>query len=106
MPKKFALLGPYGYGSLGDAALLEAMLQNIRKQYPDAQITGIALNPQDTERWHKIPAYPMTECQIATGGVPIKWCCRAIQCADSPIGCAITPTAVAQVGTCTLPFAA
>ncbi|MCX6050513.1 MAG: polysaccharide pyruvyl transferase family protein [Chloroflexi bacterium] len=59
-PKKIAMLGPYGYGSLGDAAILEAMIQNIRKQYPDAQISAIALNPSDTELWHKIPAYPMT----------------------------------------------
>lgn len=59
-PKKIGLLGPYGYGSLGDAAILEAMIQNIRKQYPDAQIRAIALNPKDTELWHKIPAYPMT----------------------------------------------
>ncbi len=58
--QKIALLGPYGYGSLGDAAILEAMLQNVRKQYPDAQISAIALNPKDTELWHKIPAYPMT----------------------------------------------
>jgi len=58
--KKIGLLGPYGYGSLGDAAILEAMIQNVRKQYPDAQISAIALNPKDTELWHKIPAYPMT----------------------------------------------
>jgi len=59
-PKKIGLLGPYGYGSLGDAALLDAMIQNIRKRYPDAQIVGIAPNPEDTEKWHKIPAYPVT----------------------------------------------
>jgi polysaccharide pyruvyl transferase WcaK-like protein len=59
-PQKIGLLGPYGYGSLGDAALLDAMIQNIRQRYPDAQIVGIAPNPEDTEKWHKIPAYPVT----------------------------------------------
>lgn len=57
---KIGLLGPYGYGNLGDAAIQEAMIQNIRQRFPNAQIVGFSLNPQDTEARHKIPAYPIT----------------------------------------------
>lgn len=59
-PMKIGLLGPYGYGNLGDAAIQEAMIQNIRQRFPHAQIVGFSLNPQDTEERHKIPAYPIT----------------------------------------------
>jgi polysaccharide pyruvyl transferase WcaK-like protein len=57
--KKIGLLGPFGYGNLGDAAIQEAMIQHIREHQPEAQIYGFSLNPTDTENRHGIPTYPI-----------------------------------------------
>lgn len=52
-------MGPFGFGNLGDAAIQEAMLQNIRIFRPKDQIFGFSLNPEDTEARHDIPSYPV-----------------------------------------------
>lgn len=57
--KKIGLIGPWGCGNLGDAAIQKAMIQNVRQYYPDAQIYGFSINPQDTEDRHGIPSFPM-----------------------------------------------
>jgi polysaccharide pyruvyl transferase WcaK-like protein len=59
LKKRIGLMGPYG-GNLGDAAIQQAMIQNIYKYFPDAQIYGFSLDPQDTENRHKIPSFPIT----------------------------------------------
>jgi polysaccharide pyruvyl transferase WcaK-like protein len=56
---KIGLLGPYGFGNLGDAAIQQAMIENIKKRYPDAEIHGLSLNPEDTEARHGIPSFPI-----------------------------------------------
>jgi polysaccharide pyruvyl transferase WcaK-like protein len=56
---KIGLLGPYGGGNLGDAAIQQAMIQNIRRCYPEAEIYGFSLNPEDTEKRHGIPSFPI-----------------------------------------------
>src|ERR1700677_1019125 len=58
MPPTFALLSPCG-GNLGDAAIQDAVIANIRSRYADARILGITLNPRDTMQRHGIPAYPL-----------------------------------------------
>lgn len=58
--KRFGLMGTFGFGNLGDAAIQEAMIQNIRKRYPEAEIFGFSLNPEDTEKRHGIPSFPIT----------------------------------------------
>lgn len=57
--KSFALLSPCGFGNLGDAATMEAAIQNLRARIPAARFHGITLNPADTERRHRIPTYPL-----------------------------------------------
>jgi polysaccharide pyruvyl transferase WcaK-like protein len=57
LPKKIGLLGPYGSGNLGDAAIQQAMIQNLCKHFPGAQVYGISLNPEDTEKRHGIPSF-------------------------------------------------
>ena len=57
--KKIGIMGPFGFGNLGDAAIQEAMLQHVREYVPDAQIYGFSLNPEDTEKRHGIPSYPI-----------------------------------------------
>ena len=55
--KKIGLLGPFGYGNLGDAAIQQAMIQHIRRYCPEARIFGFSLNPEDTKQRHGIPSY-------------------------------------------------
>lgn len=57
--KKIALMGPWGYGNLGDASIQTAMIQNIHKYYPNAQIYGCSLFPKDTQERHGIPSFTM-----------------------------------------------
>src|SRR5437764_12669732 len=54
------LMGPFGYGNLGDAASVEAMILNIRARLPNARIYGFSLNPADIERRHGIPGFPVS----------------------------------------------
>jgi polysaccharide pyruvyl transferase WcaK-like protein len=59
MKKRFAILGPYGGGNIGDAAIVDAMIQNIRKHCPDSEVYGININPEDTQVRHNIPSFPI-----------------------------------------------
>jgi len=59
-PIKIGLLGPFGFGNLGDAAIQQAMIENIGKRYPDAEVYGFSLNPEDTEKRHGIKSFPIT----------------------------------------------
>lgn len=53
------LLGPFGYGNLGDAAIQHAMIDQLRGRLPDVEIRGFSLNPEDTGARHGIPAHPI-----------------------------------------------
>ena len=55
------LLGPFGFGNLGDAAIQQAMIQNIRGRLPHADIIGFSLNPADTRARHGIPAHLISQ---------------------------------------------
>src|SRR5215471_14220530 len=57
---KIGLLDHMGYGNLGDAATQEALIANIKKRLPDADIVGFSLNPNDTMMRHDIVSYPIT----------------------------------------------
>ena len=61
---RIALLEHVGYGNLGDDATVAAVLHNIKLRWPQARITGITLNPTDTEKKHGIPSYAIRrECK-------------------------------------------
>jgi polysaccharide pyruvyl transferase WcaK-like protein len=57
---KIGLLDHMGYGNLGDAATQEALITNIKKRLPDAEIVGFSLNPDDTKSRHGITSYSIT----------------------------------------------
>jgi len=59
-PPVFVLVSPCGYGNLGDAAIQDAVIANIRRRCPDATIRGITLNPADTVQRHGIPTFPIS----------------------------------------------
>jgi polysaccharide pyruvyl transferase WcaK-like protein len=58
-PVRIALMGPFGFGNLGDAAIQDAAIQNIRRIHSDAEIFGVSQNPADTQKRHGIPAFPL-----------------------------------------------
>ena len=51
------LMGPFGFGNLGDAAIQQAIIQHLYERYPQAKVIGFWLNPQDTEMRHNIWDY-------------------------------------------------
>jgi len=67
-PKKIGIMGPFGGGNLGDAAIQQAMIENIRKHVPRADIYGFSLIPHDTEKRHGIPSFPIGRLGDSTEG--------------------------------------
>ena len=59
MPPKIGLLDHVGGGNLGDDATQEAVIQNIRRRWPEVEIYGFSMNPADTESRHGIRSYPI-----------------------------------------------
>ncbi len=58
--RKIGLMDHMGFSNLGDAAIQEAIIANIRRRIAGAAIVGFSLNPGDTEARHGIPSYPIT----------------------------------------------
>ena len=56
---KIGLLDHMGYGNLGDAAIQDVVIDGIKKRLPDCQLIGFSLIPEDTEKRHGIPCYPV-----------------------------------------------
>ncbi|HYV96999.1 MAG TPA: hypothetical protein VE967_06070, partial [Gemmatimonadaceae bacterium] len=53
------LISPCGWGNLGDAAILESVLNAVRARWPQANVSALTLNPGDTMGRHGVPAYPL-----------------------------------------------
>ena len=53
------LLDHMGYGNLGDAAVQDSVIGNIRKRLPNARLVGFSLVPDDTINRHGIPCHPI-----------------------------------------------
>ena len=56
---KIVISGYYGSKNGGDEAMLAAMLEVLREEVPDLQVTVISLNPEYTKRRHGVDAVPM-----------------------------------------------
>ena len=54
-----ALLTPYTGGNLGDAAIQEAAIQNVRTRYPDARLCLVSILPKLTAGLHDVPSFPL-----------------------------------------------
>ena len=61
--RRIGVLGHVGNQNLGDEAIISAVIQNVKSRCPEAQIYGFTLNPEDTERRHKIAAFPIRRAQ-------------------------------------------
>ncbi len=66
LPKcvRIALLTPYTGGNLGDAAIQDAAIVNLRSRLPEAQFAGITLNCQNFLEQHGSGAFPMVGAGI------------------------------------------
>lgn len=53
---RYLVSGYYGEGNLGDEAILAAMLQDLRRHDPAAEITVLSFDPADTSRRHGVEA--------------------------------------------------
>jgi polysaccharide pyruvyl transferase WcaK-like protein len=60
IPLQIGLIGPYGFGNLGDDATQQVVIEEIRRYLPHADIVGISLNPHDTETRYGIKAIPIS----------------------------------------------
>jgi polysaccharide pyruvyl transferase WcaK-like protein len=52
--RKIGVFGHVGNENLGDEAIIAAVIQNIRRRYPNAEIYGFTINPEDTRKRHKL----------------------------------------------------
>jgi len=64
--KTIGLLDHMGFGNMGDAAVQEAFITNIRRRVPSARLIAFSLFPDDTQKRHNVTAFP------------IKWCYPAL----------------------------
>jgi polysaccharide pyruvyl transferase WcaK-like protein len=56
---KIGLLHHVGGGNLGDGATLEAVADNIKQRWPNAEIVAFSMNPDDTDQNHRIKSYAL-----------------------------------------------
>jgi polysaccharide pyruvyl transferase WcaK-like protein len=64
--KTIGLLDHMGFGNMGDAAVQEAFITNIRRRLPSAHLIAFSLFPDDTQKRHNVVTFP------------IKWCYPAL----------------------------
>ena len=59
--KRISFFGNFGRQNLGNECTLQAIIYNISKYLPDAEINCICPNPEDTSARYNIPAFLMSE---------------------------------------------
>ncbi len=57
---RIVVSGYYGFGNVGDEAVLAAMLGAIRARLPAARLTVLSANPAQTRRLHNVHSIPRT----------------------------------------------
>jgi polysaccharide pyruvyl transferase WcaK-like protein len=58
---KISLFGNFGTLNIGNECTLQAMIHNMRRMLPNADINCICSNPEDVKLRHKIPAISMVQ---------------------------------------------
>ncbi|MBW3110897.1 polysaccharide pyruvyl transferase CsaB [Bacillus sp. MCCB 382] len=51
---KFVISGFYGLGNTGDEAILESIIDNLRDQFDNPEITVFSLSPEETAKEHNV----------------------------------------------------
>lgn len=57
--KNIGILGHYGNQNLGDEAIIEAMIENIKKRKPDVILSCLSINPQDSMERYNVESFPI-----------------------------------------------
>src|ERR1700733_14907044 len=65
---RVALLTPYSGGNLGDAAIQDSMISNLRQRMPGVQFLGNTLNCENFLKHHGIGAFPLLATMMPIGG--------------------------------------
>jgi polysaccharide pyruvyl transferase WcaK-like protein len=56
---RIGLLTPYTGGNLGDGAIQDAVIENLKVIFPDATFCLFTLDPQTTTELHRVPSLPL-----------------------------------------------
>jgi polysaccharide pyruvyl transferase CsaB len=54
--RRVAISGYYGFGNLGDEAVLAATVEELRRRVPEVEITVLSASPEQTSRTHGVRA--------------------------------------------------
>jgi polysaccharide pyruvyl transferase WcaK-like protein len=66
--KTIGLLDHMGYSNMGDAAILESFITNIKSRLPHAKLVAFSLNPTDTNKRHGLESHPIRWCYPGWNG--------------------------------------
>ncbi|HEY4433604.1 MAG TPA: polysaccharide pyruvyl transferase family protein, partial [Candidatus Cybelea sp.] len=69
MSARVLVSGYYGFGNLGDEALLEVIVEGVRRTLPAAAIEVLSATPQRTESALRIEATPRWEWRAVRGSI-------------------------------------
>ena len=54
---KFFIFGYYGQGNAGDEAILAALIDGIKAEIPNSDVSVYSANPTETKKTHKVNAF-------------------------------------------------
>lgn len=69
-PIIIGLMGPFGYGNLGDAATQDAIIQHLRRRMPSVELRGFSLDPDDTKKRHGIESFAISRQRSSPEDAP------------------------------------
>ncbi|MDQ7800206.1 MAG: polysaccharide pyruvyl transferase CsaB [Armatimonadota bacterium] len=58
---RVAIFGYYGFGNLGDEAVLQAMVEHLREALPGVELWVLSGDPAQTERTHRVRSLPRSD---------------------------------------------
>lgn len=64
------VFGHYGHHNMGDEAITEAVIQNLRRRCPSVHLSGFSMYPEDTARRYAISAYAIRRPRTQKSGNP------------------------------------
>lgn len=66
---KVLLSGYYGFGNIGDEAILASTVESLRKKHPGIEISVLSANPSETAVTHGVEAYDRMSPKGVTSGI-------------------------------------
>src|ERR1700683_4407939 len=88
---RIALVTPYSGGNLGDAAIQDSMISNLRRRIPGAQFLGITLNGDNFLTKHGDGAFPLLAARMPFSYQSRKDLAEQLDRTESPGGNSYDP---------------